>query len=162
MPATSHDAAFVIVSGPPASGKSTLAPQVATELGLPFIAKDTIYYLPETEENQEIRHVLSELLNSMFDIDKMLYFVAPEWWKPRKHASQYLGKPTPKVLGKNRPGVQGVLGNELVTNWSDNQVRADNCYITSESESARLGSSLGWVLQLDGDDHRNAFRGSKR
>jgi len=33
---------FVIVSGPPASGKSTLAPQVASALGLPLIAKDTI------------------------------------------------------------------------------------------------------------------------
>jgi len=33
---------FVIVSGPPASGKSTLAPQVAALLGLPLIAKDTI------------------------------------------------------------------------------------------------------------------------
>ncbi len=121
-----------------------------------LLTKD-FYYLPETEENQEIRHVLSELLNSIFDIDKMLYFVAPEWWKPRNHASQYLGKPTPKVLGKNWAGVQGVLGNELVTNWSDNQVRPDNYYITSESEPARLGSSLGWVLQLDGDDHRNAF-----
>lgn len=33
---------FIIVSGPPASGKSTLAPQVAASLGLPLIAKDTI------------------------------------------------------------------------------------------------------------------------
>jgi cytidylate kinase len=33
---------FVIVSGPPASGKSTLAPTVASALGLPLIAKDTI------------------------------------------------------------------------------------------------------------------------
>jgi hypothetical protein len=31
------------------------------------------------------RHVTAELLNSIFDIDKMLYFVAPEWWRPRLH-----------------------------------------------------------------------------
>lgn len=31
-----------MVSGPPASGKSTLAPAIARELGLPLIAKDTI------------------------------------------------------------------------------------------------------------------------
>ena len=36
------DALFVVVSGPPASGKSTLAPALAHELGLPLIAKDTI------------------------------------------------------------------------------------------------------------------------
>lgn len=33
---------YVVVSGPPASGKSTLAPQVAASLGLPLVAKDTI------------------------------------------------------------------------------------------------------------------------
>jgi len=33
---------FVVVSGPPASGKSTLAPILADELNLPLIAKDTI------------------------------------------------------------------------------------------------------------------------
>lgn len=33
---------FVVVSGPPASGKSTLAPALAGELGLPLVAKDTI------------------------------------------------------------------------------------------------------------------------
>ena len=35
-------ALYVVVSGPPASGKSTLAPVVARELGLPLVAKDTI------------------------------------------------------------------------------------------------------------------------
>ena len=33
---------FVVVSGPPASGKSTLAPILASEIGLPLVAKDTI------------------------------------------------------------------------------------------------------------------------
>lgn len=33
---------FVVVSGPPASGKSTLAPALADELNLPLLAKDTI------------------------------------------------------------------------------------------------------------------------
>lgn len=36
------EALFIVVSGPPASGKSTLAPRLAAELGLPLIAKDTI------------------------------------------------------------------------------------------------------------------------
>ena len=34
------------------------------------------------------RHVVAELINSIFDVDKMLYFVAPEWWRPRLHRSR--------------------------------------------------------------------------
>ena len=33
---------FVVVSGPPGSGKSAVAEPLARELGLPLIAKDTI------------------------------------------------------------------------------------------------------------------------
>jgi predicted kinase len=33
---------FIVVSGPPASGKSTVAPAIADQLGLPLVAKDTI------------------------------------------------------------------------------------------------------------------------
>lgn len=33
---------FVVVSGPPASGKSSIAPAIAAELAVPLVAKDTI------------------------------------------------------------------------------------------------------------------------
>ncbi len=93
----------------------------------------------------KILHVLSELINSIFDINKMLYFVAPEWWKPRKKYSQYLGVGDFQSL------------NNSTVNWSDNVAREDNYLITDKSAPAALGSSLGWLLQLDGDDLRNAF-----
>jgi hypothetical protein len=96
--------------------------------------------------NFKTLHVLSELINAIFDVDKMLYFVAPEWWKPRDHSRQFLGDPNTPV---------DFAGN--LTAWSDQHARADNYYITDKSQYARMGSSLGWLLQLDGDDLRNAF-----
>jgi len=137
------------------------------------------YNMPDTIENYEPRHVFSELINAVFDIDKMLYFVAPEWWKPRKHYSQ-------AILPKKSSGIQkgpftpinASLNNSFktalampfkkdfsvprelrmsVTNWSEGENREDNYFITEDSEPAKLGSSLGWLLQLDGDKHRNAF-----
>lgn len=92
------------------------------------------------------RHVLSELINSIFDIDKMLYFVAPEWWKPRYRAAEYLSINDLKTL----------LDQSIVT-WSDSRTRPDNYLITEKSAQAAMGSSLGWLLQLDGDSLRNAF-----
>ena len=110
------------------------------------LMSDALYRMPESTTNDQMRHTLSELINSIFDIDKMLYFVAPEWWKPRRHAHQYLGS------GSNEAVFAGNL-----TNWSDLDTRPDNYYITEKSLPARMGSSLGWLLQLDGDDLRNAF-----
>jgi len=39
---------FVVVSGPSASGKTTLARAIAPALGLPLVAKDTIKVAPLT------------------------------------------------------------------------------------------------------------------
>ena len=110
------------------------------------LMSDALYNLPESTTNDHTRHVMAELLNSIFDIDKMLYFVAPEWWKPRIHHHQYLAQQSNEAIFTDN-----------VTNWADGQARPDNYYITEKSEYAKLGSSLGWLLQLDGDDLRNAF-----
>ena len=110
------------------------------------LMSDALYKLPESTTNDHTRHVMSELMNSIFDIDKMLYFVAPEWWKPRIHQHQYLAQQSSEAIFTAN-----------VTNWADGQARPDNYYITEKSEYAKLGSSLGWLLQLDGDDLRNAF-----
>jgi hypothetical protein len=137
------------------------------------------------------RHVVSELLNTIFDVDKMLYFVAPEWWRPRLHHShQSLGglrKPSdttaPPATGGSVYGgsVFGELKSQALKNvvtsaagaihdtqiakmdtvaWGGADNRVDNYYITEESQPAKLGASLGWLLQLDGDNLRNAFLNS--
>ncbi|MGH2318834.1 peptidoglycan-binding protein [Planococcus sp. SE5232] len=89
------------------------------------------------------RHVLSELINSIFDIDKMLYFVAPDWWKPRTQQ--------PSIFN-----VQTRINNLSIA-WPDMNHRPANYMITDASAPAPMGSSLGWLLQLDGDNLRNTF-----
>jgi hypothetical protein len=130
------------------------------------------------------RHVVAELLNTIFDVDKMLYFVAPEWWRPRLHEShQALGgmrEPEPLSGGSDAPKsihaqIRISAAKQMITAVSkqaqDHQIaavdqvswggtadnRVDNYHITESSAPAKLGASLGWLLQLDGDNMRNAF-----
>jgi hypothetical protein len=101
--------------------------------------------LPDTADNRRLSHVRSEVVRAIFDVDAMLYFVAPEWWMPRRHKSQYSGKANFHLTEKD------------LVKWDDIEKRPDNYRITEDSAPARLGSSLGWLLQLDGDNLRNAF-----
>jgi hypothetical protein len=133
--------------------------------------------------DRKVAHLRSELIKATFDVDKMLYFVAPEWWQPRLHqsgldtgvdrprdrpsvavalnpaslsalseAGAYVDKLTPKAARERL----GTLGATDIVGWGG-EGRGDNYLITAKSEVARLGSSLGWLLQLDGDNLRNAF-----
>lgn len=122
------------------------------------------------------RHVVAELLNSIFDIDKMLYFVAPEWWRPReRHHYQALSSQeapaAPRAPRQARADGKSVWNYDWArrtypnrrlaahaTQWGGaDGSRPDNYFITEDSAPAKLGASLGWLLQLDGDDMRNAF-----
>ncbi len=122
------------------------------------------------------RHVVAELINSIFDVDKMLYFVAPEWWRPRLRIySQQLDETavTPhnvatavtgigknivkKLYAMNAKSTANTLTPATVGWGGVTDPLRDNYYITEDSHPARFGSSLGWLLQLDGDSLRNAF-----
>ena len=52
---------------------------------------------------------------------------------------------------------QSTLTADDEVTWGDIEKRDDNYRITEDSTPAKLGSSLGWLLQLDGDNLRNAF-----
>jgi hypothetical protein len=128
---------------------------------------------------RNVAHLRSEMIKSIFDVDKMLYFVAPEWWQPRLHQSKLevgadredmatsLSAESKKAL-KKAYGIEasvnklaakaklGTLGTEDLVGWGG-EGRKDNYLITEDSDRAKLGSSLGWLLQLDGDNLRNAF-----
>lgn len=131
-----------------------------------------------TMPDDRTRHVVAELINSIFDIDKMLYFVAPEWWRPRLRVyTQQLGetkaapssplavaavstvtKAVAKSMYSFSASQQAAKLAPSTIGWGGiDDPRRDNYYITEDSEVARFGSSLGWLLQLDGDDMRNAF-----
>lgn len=101
---------------------------------------------PPTAAGHQARHVLSELINTIFDIDKMLYFVAPEWWRPRRVAGQ---------LAMGGATLTDAIDGHVVR-WADDEDHG-KYFITDKSDPAPLGASLGWLLQLDGDDLRNAF-----
>ena len=132
--------------------------------------------------NRALAHLRSELVKSLFDVDKMMYFVAPEWWQPRRHRSSLrtgadiekpltpggvaaaaittsvslAGKAMNTLVDMGARAKLGTLGTEDIVGWGG-EGRGDNYLITENSACARLGSSLGWLLQLDGDDLRNAF-----
>ncbi|KIA60030.1 hypothetical protein [Nocardia vulneris] len=111
-------------------------------------------------EKPQVRHVVAELIQAMFDTDSMLYFVAPEWWIPRvrqrKIFNWTVAEQSPQNIGLD--GAFPDFDKKQTVSWGGaNAHRPDNYYITEDSTPARLGSSLGWVLQLDGDNSRNAF-----
>lgn len=112
------------------------------------------------QPDRQTQHVVAELLNSIFDVDKMLYFVAPEWWRPRLHEShqQLGGLPSaPDPVTGEVVSVSPIIPSQNIGAWGEADTRVDSYYITEDSRPAREGSSLGWLLQLDGDDLRNAF-----
>lgn len=103
----------------------------------------------------EMPHVAVELIRSIFDVERMLYFVSESWWMPRLRYKQQFYKGTKESLSNQDSPDWGGAGGAL-RKWAG----VDNYYITEESQPAAAGASLGWLLQLDGDEHRNAFLNS--
>jgi hypothetical protein len=102
----------------------------------------------------ETPHVTVELIRSIFDIDEMLYFVAESWWTPALRFNR------PKIPPPARGSWGSVTAQDTV-GWDgqDSPLR-DKYYVTEDSSPAPTGASIGWLLQLDGDPHRNAFLNS--
>ncbi|MGW6505179.1 hypothetical protein [Nonomuraea angiospora] len=118
-------------------------------------------------------HLGSELIRQIFDVDEMLYFVAPDYWRPidvpppsQGSAGKYPVPPPPWDMEN-----PGVLGGQTVLTWYahtdasnalDEQLHTVpewrvNYLVTEETQPAPLGSSLGWLIQEDGDERRNEF-----
>ncbi|GIH93243.1 hypothetical protein ACFFMN_00270 [Planobispora siamensis] len=119
-------------------------------------------------------HLGSELIRQLFDVDEMLYFVAPDFWRP----STGVTHPTPSSLGRYpvppppwAADQTAPLAGETVVSWYSHTDRNNaldpqgqatpewriDYLITEETQPAPLGSSLGWLIQIDGDERRNEF-----
>jgi hypothetical protein len=101
------------------------------------------------------KHVAAELIRQVFDVDAMLYFVAPDWWDPAARRVATLGVSTPEV---NPSGKTAELKPANLVEWGEHVSAIGDPYlVTEESRPAPLGASIGWVIELDGDPMRNAF-----
>ncbi|WP_433521635.1 LysM peptidoglycan-binding domain-containing protein [Nocardia pseudovaccinii] len=129
----------------------------------------------------------AEFVRQIFDVDEMLYFVAPDYWRPGKlpqigpTASDYKGRypvtrPTAAEFGEDsladaavtssyshpssnkslelKPGSDADPAFEVKDEWRINYP------IAEDGQPAPLGSSLGWLIQIDGDARRNQFLNS--
>lgn len=106
-------------------------------------------------------HVASELIRYLFDVDAMLYFVAPDWWRPRQQTLVDMndqGELQPTIIAD--PAISARV--EWIGKIAPIVRPGHRPYylITEESAPAPEGASLGWLIQLDGDNHRNAFLNS--
>lgn len=106
-------------------------------------------------------HVAAELIRYLFDVDSMLYFVAPDWWRPRQQplvSKDNQGELQPTIVAE--PAVSDVV--VRIGKHPPVVIPGHRPYylITEETEPAPQGASLGWLTQLDGDAHRNAFLNS--
>lgn len=122
-------------------------------------------------------HVDSELIRQIFDVDEMLYFAAPDYWRPaptklppvtKASQGKYPVPPAPTTPPAD-PG--DPLDGGTVVSWyshTDHDNTLDSSrnasqewrvdyLITEETQPAPYGSSLGWLIQIDGDERRNEF-----
>ncbi|QIS11184.1 hypothetical protein [Nocardia arthritidis] len=122
-------------------------------------------------------HFGAETIRQLFDVDEMLYFVAPDFWRPDypvdPPVSNTVGRyPVPPAVFTADPNQTDPVHGETVVSWyshtgKENSARSDtagiadefrvNYLITEETQPAPMGSSLGWLIQADGDERRNEF-----
>lgn len=108
----------------------------------------------------------SEVLAQLFDFDDLFYFLAPDWYAPSKNmvTASTQGQPEPTgELGdfRQRIGEDPIVNDEItldtfVADWG-RETRRSAYAVTENSAPAELGAGLGWLIQIDGDQQRQAF-----
>ncbi|QFQ29016.1 hypothetical protein DDE73_30400 (plasmid) [Bacillus thuringiensis] len=133
------------------------------------------------QNSQQLPFLESEQIQQFFDVDEMLYFVAPDFWRPSPVPSfpptqNSLGRyPVPPLEEELPAGTKPLpLTGQTVAGWysraeeykvvngqepPSSEWRVDYL-ITEQTQPAPMGSSLGWLIQIDGDERRNEFLNS--
>ncbi len=96
---------------------------------------------------QDSKHVVSELVRSIFDIDKMLYFVAPEWWIPRLqhlHGSQQQLLVSQPGIGKLKPPIPP----EKIVNWEDHKNQSVIIIISPKVQPGQTRQFIGMAITI--------------
>src|SRR5262249_17788799 len=80
------------------------------------------------QPNPLTQHVVAELIDSIFDVQKLLYFVAPDYWRPRKHAHQQLGELETKTdpVSGTTIVTSGHIPSQDISAWGGADTRPDN------------------------------------
>jgi hypothetical protein len=131
-------------------------------------------------------HLGAELIRQYFDVDQMLYFVAPDYWRPDYVSTPADGTsqgryPVPHpvwIVNDTDPFADDPLAGETVVSWYSHNSAENapatppqpppappgpgkeyrvNYLITENTRPAPMGSSLGWLIQSDADERRNQF-----
>lgn len=97
-------------------------------------------------------YITAEYIRELFDVDQMLYYVEPDYYLPRTQPPTFGPTPGTPSAGGDMLSAPGATA----SSWPR---RPDTDYylITEDSQPAPQGASLGWTIQLDGDDRRNQF-----
>ncbi|MFF3767479.1 hypothetical protein ACFYYR_25820 [Streptomyces sp. NPDC001922] len=128
--------------------------------------------------NNNTPYLEAEEIQKFFDVDEMLYFVSPDFWRagavtaPTPDA-QTTGRYPVRPIPKPAPGSTLLpLAGQTVAGWYSgadfyalpNSTSPSppyewrvNYLISEETVPAPLGSSLGWLIQIDADERRNEF-----
>lgn len=121
---------------------------------LRYEERDAIYrqlYGTLTQISLADQFVTAEYLRELFDVDNMLYYVEPDYYLPRQ-----LGPVPGFSSGDTTPSPADPLAGSTIYQWP-RRPGTDYYLITEDSQPAPEGSSLGWTIQLDGDERRNEF-----
>jgi len=113
-------------------------------------------------------HTAADFANRLFDLDRLLYFVSPQWFRKsligpkldvffNKQPASYDN--TQNARGKTKISLDDTADWGFFDSDSNREFRGAYL-VTEKTHPAPMGASLGWLIQLDADERRNAFLNS--